>query len=241
MKLFCCWTPAHQVLFDQCFAPSVPADFSLVSTTLEIAGRGDFLSAEFLRCIHEKIGLILASLRENGGELLVWSDIDIEFFNLSAARLAEELGDHDIAFQCEGARTPDINSGFFICRSGERTVSFFERVLEELRKEPESNEQLVINRLLATRSVDLSWTRLPMRYYARTHGWPPPSDLALYHANATMGRDGVGQKIRQFEELHFVRRYGAPALAWTCLKNIPKRLKRLARERLAPRARGQNA
>jgi len=236
MNLFCCFTPAHEVLFKEYFLPSVPEGFSVRPTRFDIEGAGDFLSAEFIRCICRKVELILESIREHSGGVIVWSDIDIQFFDVSPEALLSHLGEHDIAFQREGPRVPDVNTGFFVCRCNARTLGFFERVKEGLERDPRTNEQYVANRLLG-RNPDLLWAYLPPGYYARTHGWPPPRGLALYHANATPGKGGVAMKIAQFRELAFLHRFRPLALAVTGVKYAPKRIRRLLSERLFRRLR----
>src|SRR4051812_19412588 len=96
MKIYCCFTPAHEVLFKDYFLPTVPGGFTVTSSLLEIEGAGDYLSAEFLRCISGKIELVLKSIKDNWGDVIVWSDIDIQFFNLQPALLLAQLDDHDI-------------------------------------------------------------------------------------------------------------------------------------------------
>jgi hypothetical protein len=84
-----------------------------------------------------------------------------------------------------------------------------------------------INRLLFTDSEavsGLTWGYLPLSYYARTHGWPPPRKLALYHANYTLGPDGIGQKFAQFREVDSLVRWGCPAYIWSIAKRIPGKL-----------------
>jgi len=237
MKLFCCFTPAHEVLLKSCFLPSVPATFAVTAVKLEIEGAGDFLSAEFLQCILQKIELILTTVRENPGEVIVWSDIDIQFFDLDPQKLLLELGEHDIAFQREGPSVQDVNTGFFICRCNAVVEKFFEQVREGLERDASTNEQYFINRLLRDGLANISWSYLPPAYYARTHGWPPPRRMALYHANATAGPNGVQRKMEQFRELAFLRRFGILALVWTSLKYAPKRISRIVRQRFT-RAQG---
>jgi len=227
MKIFCCYTPAHEILYRDWFLPTVPAGFEVVPAEIDLTGPGDFLSREFIECIGRKVELILASLRENAGAAIIWSDVDIRFFALDGDALLAQLGAHDIAFQREGKTVEDVNTGFFVCRCNARVEAFFEKVREGLRRNPATNEQYVINDLLKGGPGDISWTRLPLAYYARTHGWPPPKEMALYHANATPGKDGVALKIRQFREVDFVRRYGWPALVLTMIKYAPKRIRRL--------------
>jgi len=82
MLLFCCYTPAHEVLYREIFLPSVPAGFEIQPHIIEESGPGDFLSPEFLSCIRKKIDLVLKSIEQNSGRLIVWSDVDIRFFDL---------------------------------------------------------------------------------------------------------------------------------------------------------------
>lgn len=233
MKFFCCYTQGHEALFLDYFKPSLPEGIELRATLLPVAGAGDFLSAEFLECIARKVDLILESLRQHSGELIVWSDIDIVFLKPVVSELERllEASGKEILFQREGKKVADVNSGFFVCRCGPRLVSFFEEVRAGLLANPRTNEQYVINDLLRG-GCALDFGYLPFSYYARTHGWPPPRDLALYHANETPGKDAVRQKIRQFKEVRWIRQHGPLAVAWSCVTKIPKRLKRLAAERL---------
>ena len=227
MKLYCCFTPAHQILFERYFHPSAHKAFSIVPKRLAIEGAGDFLTREFIQCIWQKIDLVLETLLQNTGDVIVWSDIDIQFFDVLPEALLVQLGASDIAFQREGHNTSDVNTGFFVCRCSERTTAFFELVRVALRNNPSTNEQQVINELLRESSTDLDWAYLPFSYYARTHGWPPPSKLSLYHANGTVGSNGVQRKIQQFRELAFLRRFGISALILTSIKYAPRRLWRL--------------
>ena len=228
MKLFCCFTPAHEVLYREYFRPTVPAGFTVEAIRMEISGAGDFLSAEFLRCISQKVDLILQSILDHPGEVILWSDIDIQFFGVRPEDLLTQLSTHAIAVQREGHRIAQVNTGFFVCRCDEPARRFFEQIKEGLQQNPATNEQTVANILLASpQTASLAWTYLPFTYYARTHGWPPPRDLVMYHANETAGRRGVERKIRQFREFAFLRRFRWLALLVTAVKYAPKRLRRL--------------
>lgn len=245
MKIFCCCTPPHRVLFENFFRPSLPANFELAAIHLpDIAGSGDFLSHDFLKCVRRKVQLIVQSLEREDGELIVWSDVDVMFLRPVAEDLRELMArdNLEIAFQRESAGTSEVNTGFFICRANPGTAAFFRLVIDTLERYPAWNEQIAVNHLLRLDpGICPRWGHLPPGYYARTHGWPPPHDLALYHANETPGRNGVARKIIQFKELQRIRRFGALALAWSCLTKIPKRLSRICREqiRLGPFAERQ--
>ena len=119
MKIFCCYTKAHERLLEEFFRPSLDPQFELQATRLGIAGPGDFLSPEFMECVREKMELILASLRKHDGQIIAWSDVDIVFLEPVAEKLRHllESSDSDILFQREGMRGADVNTGFFVCRA----------------------------------------------------------------------------------------------------------------------------
>ncbi len=221
MIIFCCYTPAHEVLFREYFCPSVPAGVDVVSTKLTISGKGDYLSLEFLQCIRRKVALIRGSIDCHAGEIIVWSDVDIVFL-ADVVRPIQHLSaaSEEVWFQRESPRLADVNTGFVVIRCGPQSSRFFERVAIELEQNPDWNEQRVVNNLLLT-GDPVKWAYLPPSFYARTNGWPPPKDAVLYHANYTKGHDGIGQKLAQLREVQFLGRWGAPARAWSILRRVP--------------------
>lgn len=240
MLLFCCYTPAHEILYREVFVPSVPEGFEVRATQVGIDGPGDYLSGEFLRCIRAKLDLVVASIEENQGQVIVWSDVDVRFFDLTPDRLGVQAlsSSRDILFQRESPRMPDVNTGFFVCHCTPAVLEFFRAVRAELDRHPEENEQMVVNRLLSSvggtvggqtgsgGECGVSWGYLPLTFYARTHGWPPPRQLAIYHANYTKGADAIGQKLSQFAEIERIVAGGFCAWAWSVLRRIPGKLSR---------------
>ena len=204
MNVYCCYTPAHELLLRDYFLPSLPNDVRLHARRLDIGGNGDFLSAEFLHCINRKLELIEESLRQNDGSIIVWTDIDIVFFESFKDRVIDVLEENslDIAFQVEGYGqwADEVNTGFFVCRCNDKVRRFFERVRKAMAQQPDRNEQPIVNDLLQV-EWELKWGFLPYAFSARSHGFPPPPDAVMYHANCTPGKDGVGQKLAQFSEL----------------------------------------
>ena len=232
MKICCCYTPSHDSLHRDDFLPTIPPGFTVQSEVIEMFGEGHYESPQFVPCVVKKVDLILQSLRENAGNVIIWSDVDIQFYRLSPDRALAELGERDIAFQAANASSSAINSGFFICRCNARVIAFFEEVKRRLQTEFAGEiEERVINKLLPSlNDRELSWCRLPRRFYARSNSWPPPRDLVLYHANATPGANGVEIKHRRLREMALLQRYGLPVLLYTCVKYAPRRVWRLFNE-----------
>jgi len=101
MKIHVCITPAHKILLDSVFLPSLPAGWNPVIHQIELAGPGDYLSEDFLQCIRIKTQLIVESLEDRSGDLVVWSDVDIFFYARDGNRLAmdmERMPEHHITF-----------------------------------------------------------------------------------------------------------------------------------------------
>jgi len=203
MKLFCSLTPSHELLFHSYFRPTLPAGFDLQIIRSSGAGQGDFLSADWSQAVMEKGQAICQSLRENHGEVIVWSDVDVQFLALQTADLSALLtqSGREILFQREWREAEEANAGFFVCRSTAAVIALFDGVLEDMAGLDVPRNQPAINTRLQHPQPAVAWGYLPLSFYARTHGWPPPADLALHHANGTVGKNTVARKIAQFEEV----------------------------------------
>lgn len=220
-------------MYERVLRPSIPDCYQTVATEIHENGKGDYLSPEFLRCIRTKVLLILRSLDDFPEETIAWTDVDIRFVDLTAERLLRDFdasGAH-IAFQMESPRMQSVNTGFFVCRALPSVRNFFERVHCELVADISMNEQMAANKLLMhpEETADIHWAFLPSFYYARTHGWPPPRNLAIYHANYTKGNDAIGQKFAQFAELEMVLRGGFLTWLYSIVRRVPRKI--LGRER----------
>ncbi|MDX9767725.1 MAG: hypothetical protein RBT51_10330, partial [Ectothiorhodospiraceae bacterium] len=76
--------------------------------------------------------------------------------------------------------------------------------------EPDRNEQAIVNEMLREGAA-INWELLPDEFAARSHGWPPPARMSIYHANCTVGPNGVKQKIRQFRLVRMIRGLRLPS------------------------------
>jgi hypothetical protein len=230
VKFYCTYTPAHEILYRDWFLPSVPDGIEVVAIPAAIQGKGDFLSEEFLRCVRAKVAMIVESIRVNRGKWIVWTDIDILLFSGLRERLdgiIGDAGDRRLFFQMETRKASEVNTGFILIRCDEDTESFFVEVGKRMERDKGKNEQAVENEMLRECAAP-AWGYLPVEFVARTHGWPPPREMAIYHANYTLGADGVGQKIRQFRRVNAMRRWGLPAiLLFMTLRAVEKFSERL--------------
>lgn len=235
MKIYTCHTPSHEILYRRHFLPSLPAELVNVSFPLEPAGASDFGSPGFLQSIGAKMRLVIDSIEANRGDAILWSDVDIVFRRSPLGFLRELLEMHpevDIWFQSE-ARDPggDVNAGFVLMRCNDAVKALYEAANAMMNASGQCNDQDALNRLLRSDAAP-NWAYLPGGFFARSHGWPPRRDIFLYHANCTVGDDGVGQKIRQFRELETFWRYGWPYVQYRRYRGKIEKLGRKANARL---------
>jgi hypothetical protein len=224
MKLIALYSQSHEALTRDYFTPSVPRDLHLELSPVQAAGSGDYGTPEFNAAMVQKVSLILKTLRADPGGVALYADVDVIFLGPVAEDLTQLLREtsSDILFQREGRGTTDVNMGFVVCRSNERALAFLEQIIARQFSHG-GDDQQAANALLAAQT-DLRWGYLPWRYSASSHGFPPPEDAVVFHANATAGNDGVRRKIHILEDLKWIRKYGWLAQFWWRVKNKIRRL-----------------
>lgn len=228
MKIYTCYTPSHENIYREYFLSSLPDGLSCHSVCLEIHGKGDFNAPDFLQAIKNKLRLVIESIDENIGATILWSDVDILFIHDPLPSINTLIDEHphvDIWFQKELATTDnEANVGFILMRCTPTVKELFRCALAEMDRHPEWNDQRALNYLLQTKNL-VKWHFLPLDFFARTHGWPPENNIIIYHANNTPGKDGVAQKIMQFNDLRKFRKYGMVYIKYMRIRNLLMRCK----------------
>jgi hypothetical protein len=198
MKLYTLYTPSHEVFFENYFLKTLPNEFELiVGKANQECLSGSFYQSGWETTCFRKVQLFLKACEQNMGDVFIYSDVDIQFFGKIKETLLEELGDYDIACQND---TRDVYcSGFFICRANERTLSMFQKMVENYYLE----DQHMLNEYIhLCKSKFLSYKFLTI---ANVTGrvWDPsqidvdvPESLLMHHANFT---SGVENKIKLLE------------------------------------------
>ena len=194
---------AHEVLFERYFRPSLPAGLEIVPMFLaDNTSGGEYLSEEWKNAMCAKIRHALEFCRgAQEGQPFIVSDVDVQFFPAFDAagflRYFDSLG-CDLAFQKERFREGDTeaNCGFYTGRNTPAVRALLEASLSKLENEEIKNEQSIVNLML--KEMEMNYALLDKRFYARTHGFPPPKDIWMHHASWTMN---VLQKIRQLDRV----------------------------------------
>jgi len=190
------YTPSHEPLFKQYFAPSVPADMELRMHFLENEGSGTFKQPDWHRAIIRKVEVIIEAIHEHWGGVFVWSDVDVQFFGPFSEWVTRTTRRHDLVFQVD-APGPGLCDGFFFCRANATTLAIWEDVLEFVRKpESKGDDQWRVQQLAAARTDTCIGYLPPLFMGGGTftgQAWHPGQPvlltrgLLMHHANFTIG------------------------------------------------------
>lgn len=193
------YSQAHEVLYRKFFRASFPHPSWIVAERLELGGNAEYLSSEWQQAMAVKPAMIARHLRKSPeGFAIVYSDSDVQFLpgfsSDGLVRIFYDAG-KDILFQKESSRpdNQELNGGFCVMRASPRLAEFFEQVAAESRRAEVWNDQPVINDLLPRSGI--AWGTLPLTFYARSHGFPPPRGAWIHHANMTL-QNSTRAKIR---------------------------------------------
>jgi hypothetical protein len=228
MKLYTVITPSHRSLYERFFLPSLDTDaFDLIPRSLDQGGAGEFLADDFKNCIRFKLMKILESIEENSGAIVVWSDIDIQFFRLRPAHILSYFDPTtDFVAQRWSLASNEICGGFYAIRCSPRMYEFFIQVSNLTRGRTAGNEQDAINLALQTSRPLINWRRFGPEFYSRSHGIRIPPDALLHHATCVVPSDYINQKIALLTQLQDFDQWNPVEKRLYVLRQIPGALKR---------------
>ncbi len=202
---------AHEVLFRRYFKPTLPEGLHLEIFDMG-ANRSDgaYMSGEWQEAMCAKVRHVLDFCRRSPeGEPFIVSDVDVQFFPaFDAAGLLSLLdaAEGHLVFQRERFREGDreANCGFYAGRNCAAVRDLLAASLDNLENDSIKNEQNAVNRMM--RETGFCYATLDGRFYARTHGFPPPRNLWAHHASWTTDICG---KIAQLERVRRIIRGGS--------------------------------
>ncbi|MFH2069013.1 MAG: putative nucleotide-diphospho-sugar transferase [Candidatus Omnitrophota bacterium] len=214
MKLYAVYTDGAAILKDDWFLKSLQDDWEL--NILQVGATekkyGDFSTPGFKDVVKKKTALILDSIKDNFGDVIIWSDLDIQFFGKCSDTIEYSIKEKDVVFQSERGGGGEVNAGFMAIRCNRKTIEFWQAVLKRVNSsewnQPEVNDQSIINGLLRKKSGDIEYDIFPNCFWAKSHPGKPPRDILLHHANCTAPRLKKGRltgsmelKIEQLSEI----------------------------------------
>lgn len=208
IKLYALCTPSHEILKDQFFLPSMQDDFDII---IESCGQtcrtAKFMSEGWTQTTGRKVDLIIRAIRENWGDIFVFSDVDIQFFAPIQDTILALMQDKDIIIQ---KNNPEgvLCTGFFVCRGNEKTLQLWTDVKQRMQTNQLQSDQISFNQCIKRHRkknpYDIAWDYLPDtffgggtltgRLWAPEESLPIPHGIMMHHANWTKG---IKNKIAQ--------------------------------------------
>jgi hypothetical protein len=197
MKLYTLHTHSHQKMFDEYFKPSlIPGEYELFSFMApQECQTGSQYQNGWDKTTYRKAELFLQIAEQNKGDIVLFSDVDIQFFGRTKEVLLEELGDYDMATQYDGF--DKCCSGFFIFRANDAIIEMFKNILNNFSLYEEDQTALNCNRDM------VKWKYLSNRFFSIFHTfnriWSVdededivlPKNILVHHANWCFYEDKI--------------------------------------------------
>jgi hypothetical protein len=208
LKLYSIYTK-EAVELKNIFLRSIQDDWEInICYLSDVDVDGNWGTKEFGKLMRKRIKYIIEIIEKNWSYIVIWSDIDIQFFRGCSSLMMKAIAKNDIVFQSECWPSKEINAGFIVMRCNQKTLLFFKSVLLFNLEKLKYFDQSAMNQILSENSIDIKWDILPPQFWAMSHRTLPPKDIVLHHANCTspITRDGktigsVELKLEQYKEI----------------------------------------
>ena len=215
MKLIGVYTESHKILKDEWFLPTLCDDYETELHSSPVSGDGSYMEDDWVEGIIFKSDIIIESIKNNRGDVIVYSDMDIQFFSPTESILVDAVKDNDIVCQRDDP-WGNLCTGFFVARCNDKTLELWERVRSYI--EIERRDQLTFNRIIRE-MTDVRFGYLPDAFFGAGtftgQPWFPgkrfviAANPIMHHANFAIG---VDQKVRQLETARDIVRKGNMAI-----------------------------
>jgi len=204
MKIYTLFSPSHKQIFDEWFLPSLTKTNSNVDirhrVCQQVCPSANYLQPGWKETMIQKNEFILDSLNEcNDNEILMHTDVDVQFFKDIQKHIDLNLNDYDVLCQQDG---PSVTCyGVMIIKNSDKIKNFFKFILNSVKGSRET-DQALYNRFhkdynINTKFQDEKFFSIWMRNGAAVWNGENieniPNDLVLHHANYTIG---VNNKIK---------------------------------------------
>lgn len=205
MKIFAVCSERFRPFRDEWFLPTLPPDMEpiVVDCPFDSVPCQDFRKPQWLAALDFKMRFVCDTIRDHPGQIICFSDLDMQFFGSFKAALVEGLVEHDVTGMRE-SQGGGMNVGFYAVRCTPQVEALWEEALYADKSEAELHEQSALNALLEDGCYDVKFSLLPDIFWAsHRHEYyrePEPSTIVVSHATA----------VDKFKELRRIRAKYAP-------------------------------
>ena len=142
-----------------------------------------------------KTEMVINSIKQNMGEIIIVSDIDIIFYKPVMDCVKVSMENHEICFQKE-FKYYGLNIGFISILCNENTLEFWEKI-HDVVSTTNRWDQEIVNDFIFNDKHKIKWNLFPSSIWNWSQG-ELNKDIKLHHANCASSKD------EKFEQMKFV-------------------------------------
>ncbi len=143
MKLYVFYTPSHEIFFREWFLPSLKEDYELiVKRHSQASPSAHYMEQGWIETMRAKVNLIIEGIQSNMGEVIVHSDVDVQFLKPMKTILQELIKGRDLIIQRD---SPEgiVCAGFFACKANVKMLRLWMDIKENLGKNNRNDQDLL--------------------------------------------------------------------------------------------------
>ena len=146
MKIYCYYTRAYQILIDEWFLPSAKKEYEVILKQGSDSKPVDFKKNGYISIIREKVDFIIEAIRDSLNDTFIFPDPDVQFIGKTKKDIAFFIKGKDLVFQKDSPPEGEICAGFFVCKSSNKTLKFWQDVRSAIEGVTNDDDQdCVIN------------------------------------------------------------------------------------------------
>ena len=128
MKIYCFYTPSYEILVNEWFLSTIKDDYKIILKVGKDPGHHiRYKETGWFNLHQEKVKFILEAIRDNWGEVFIYSDPDVQFITKIQNYVVKSMEDKDLVFQKDDP-LGTLCAGFFLCRGNEKTLKLWQHV-----------------------------------------------------------------------------------------------------------------
>lgn len=147
MKLYSLYTHHHKIFKDEWFLPSLKDQFEINISEYSIKDEGEIGNNAFRKAMVLKVSTIINAIKDNFLESIIYSDIDVQFFQNFEDFIRCNILDYDLLIQRDSPFGV-FCAGFMVIKCNQNTLSLFERIKELMLERNTHDDQQILNELL---------------------------------------------------------------------------------------------
>ncbi len=202
MKIFAVHSPRFARLRDEWFLATLPSDMQpiLVESPFDSEpGDGGWGTAQWRAALDFKLQLVCDTIRDHPGEVICFSDVDVQFFGSFREVILKTIEDHDVAAMRESV-AGGLNGGFYAIRCAPHVEALWEEALHADKTEAILHDQDALNALIEENAHGVRVALLPDTFWASHRhlrlSEPEPSAILVYHVTS------APDKIAEMRRVH---------------------------------------